>query len=558
LLVLFGIIGPRSGWRWPVAGFLVGLRALATTNILATVPVFWIWILIGERGRNRMSGRSALALVLFTVGIAVAVLPVTYRNRALHGEFVLVSSNAGINFYLGNSGDYDAKVAIRDGADWEAFVNQHVHEGGRVGPEMSGHFFEKAREYIRSNPLGYARLLAYKTYLFVRGDEIMRNQAIYPFRGYSAVLRSLMWKLDLPGKAGLASPFGVLLPLAVPGCLLAIRTRQREGLLLFFFGMVYSLSVIAFFITARYRLPVVMPAILLLAYGWAGVRRWWSDRPLRGTALACMVVVFVMSNWNTGSMPKEMNPDAYYNLGNTLVHQGDIEGAEQAYRKALELNPEDIAAWVNLGLNVYQQRGDLDRAAACYKQALEVQPTYATAVFNLGFVAELYGRPAVAESLYIEAARLDPLITGPYINLASMALSRKDFEEARGYYGLAYRSDPEDPAALVGLGVTTSELQGLGPALVFFEEAIRIDPEFPDVYFNLSLAYARAGDPRKAAEYARKTLELDPADNDAYLIYADMMRSAGRAEEGRAFLEAAARHHPDLPGPIEALRRLGD
>jgi tetratricopeptide (TPR) repeat protein len=257
-------------------------------------------------------------------------------------------------------------------------------------------------------------------------------------------------------------------------------------------------------------------------------------------------------------MPKAMNPDAYYNLGNTLVYQGDIEGAERAYRKALEMNPEDIAAWVNLGLNVYQAGGDLDRAAECYRRALEVHPGYGTAVFNLGFVAELTGRPALAESLYLEAASLDPLITGPYINLASMALVERDFEKAHGYYRIAHMRDPENPEALVGLGVTTSELQGLGPALVYFEQAIRIDPASPDAYFNLAVAYARAGEPARAAENAQKAVELDPSDSDACLIYADTMRSAGRAEEARVFLEAATRRHPDLPGPRAALRRLGN
>jgi tetratricopeptide (TPR) repeat protein len=421
---------------------------------------------------------------------------------------------------------------------------------------MSGYFFGRAWQYIRSNPGGYMRLLAYKAYLFARGDEIMRNQAIYPFRKYSTVLKVLLWKVSLPGGFGLAFPFGVLLPLAVPGCLLAIRTRHREGFVLLAYGAIYSLSVVAFFITSRYRLPVLVPTILLVAYGWAGVHRWWSDRLVRGLALAGMVALFPLSNWNPGSMSDEMNPDAYYNLANTLADQGDIEGAERYYRKTLELNPADVAAWVNLGLNVYQQRGDLDRAAACYRRALEVRPDYATPVFNLGFIAEQRGRPAVAESLYLEAARLDPLRDLPYVNLASMAMSRGDFEKARGYYREAHLRNPENPAALLGLGVTTSELQGLGQALEFFEKAMRLDPDSPDLYFNLTLAYARAGQFGPAVEYAQKTVELDPTADDAYLVYADIMRSAGRSEQARAFLEAAIRIYPELPGPREALRRL--
>ena len=557
-LVFFGVLALRLSWRWPVSGFLLGLRALATTNILAAVPVFWVWIAIKERTWNRPGKRRALAAAMFTLGVALAVAPVAYRNLMLSRELVPVSSNAGINFYIGNSGDYDAKVAIRDGADWEDFVNRHVREGGEVGPRMSGYFFRKAWEYIRSDPEGYARLLAYKVGLFLRGDEIMRNQAIYPFREYSGVLRLLMWKVGSPGKPGLAVPFGILLPLTLPGCLLVIRQRSRAGVLLLVYGTVYSLSVIAFFITARYRLPVVLPAILLLAYGWAGVRIWWSDRLLRSLALAGMAILFFISNWSVGPMAKEMNADAYYNLGNTLVYQGDIYGAQRAYRRAIEMNPRDVAAWVNLGLHVYQERGELDRAADCYIQALKVRPGYATAVFNLGFLAEQTNRPALAESLYLEAADLDPLMSGAYINLAGMALSRGAFGEALEYYRQAHMRDRDNPAALIGLGVATSELEGLEPALEFFEEAIRIDPSDPDVFFNLSLAYLRAGRFGRAAEAARKAVDLDPSCDDVYLVYADAMRSAGRAEEALAFLREAIRYHPDRPGPRRALRRLGE
>jgi len=556
LLLLFGITKEKSVWRWILPGLVLGLRALATTNILAVVPVFWIWLILRGRTWRWPSGRVASAIIMFTVGIMLAVAPVTIRNRMLQDDFVLVSSNAGLNFYLGNSGNYDEKIAIRPGADFDELIERHVRTGRRVGPEMSGYFFAEARRYAAANPAEYARLLLHKTYLFFRGDEIMRNQEIYPFREYSVVLRLLLWKVRLPGGGGLAFPFGLLLPLAWPGCLLAFRKRNGNALLLLAYGAVYSVTVIAFFIAARYRLPVVLPMILILAYGWSGIRGWWRPPKVRVAALAGMVMLLVLFNWNLKPMGREMNPDAYYSLAGTLAEEGDLEGAESYYSRALKMNPGDASAWVGLGLRVYQEKGMLARAESCYRKALEVRPDFAGALYNLGLVAELRNRPADAESLYLETIRRDPIMDAPYINLAALALSRGDFGRAHEYYLKAHGVNPENPRTLVGLGVTTFRMEGFDPAMQYFDGAIRIDPGFPDIYFNLALVHARAGKPLEAAGHARHTLELDPTDNDAYIVYANQMVAAGRQSDARRFLEAAVREHPDLPGPRHALGSL--
>jgi tetratricopeptide (TPR) repeat protein len=556
LLALFAAAARKALWRWAVPGLLFGLRALATTNNLATVPVFWIWILISGRSGGPPGMRRLAAVAVFTLGITAAIAPVTIRNYVLQREFVLVSSNAGINFYLGNTGDYEAKVSMRPGLDWDDFVNKHVRAGRRVGPEMSGYFFEQSLKYIRENPAEYLRLSAYKTYLFLRGDEVMRNQEIYAFREYSPVLRVLMWKVGIPGGPGLAVPFGLLLPLAWPGFLLAFKLRRGNAILLAAYAAAYSLSVIAFFVTARYRLPVVIPLTLLMAYGWSEFRRWWRPANMRAAALSGILAIGILCNWNLGPMPHEMNPDAYHSLATTLASQGDLAGAEIYFKKALEADPDDAAAWVNLGLSVYQERGMDKQAEACYRRALEVRPGYAPAVYNLGLLAQLENRPAQAESLYMEAAALDPLMSGPYVNIASMALGRGDYEKAYRFYREAHLRNPEDPRALAGLGVAAYEIHGLREAMVFFDEAVKADPAFPDTYFNLALVYAKSGKPGEAAGYARKLIELDPRDNQAYVIYADQMRAAGRIEEARKFLEGAAGRNPDLPGPRQALSRL--
>jgi tetratricopeptide (TPR) repeat protein len=556
LILLLVVLRSRPGWLWVTPGLLFGLRALATTNNIAILPVFWLWTYYFGRSQGWARGQMVLSIAALTLGVGVAIAPVTIHNWTAQQEFVLVSSNAGLNFYIGNSGDYDSKVAIRPGADWDEFINKHVRMGRKVGPEMSGYYFGQAWDYIRTNPFEYGRLLLHKTGLLLRGDEVLRNQEIYPFRRYSVVLRVLLWKVPLFGSLGLALPFGVLIPLAWPGFILVFRNRHKQGYLLVAYAIAYSLSVVAFFITARYRLPIVIPLILLTAYGWSHIRNWWVPKRWRLAAVCGMVVLCFVSKWGVDSMPSEMNPDAYYSLATTMALQGDLDGAERYYEKAVQLNPEDASAWMNLGLYVYEAKGMLDQAEAHYRKAISVRLDYAPAYFNLARLAEARKQPEQAERLYLEAARIDPIMAAPYINLAVMALSRGDYTEARRFYKEANLRDPENAAALIGLGVTTFETEGFAPAMRFFDAARRLEPENPDLHYNLALVFARSGQPARSVEHARRLIEIRPEENNAYIIFADQMAATGRAADARRFLEQAAREHPDLPGPQAALSRL--
>jgi hypothetical protein len=85
-------------------------------------------------------------------------------------------------------------------------------------------------------------------WLLAGDDEIPRNQEIYAARAWSPVLRILLWKVP-----GLTFPFGLLLPLGIVG--LAVASRQAPFLAAS--AAVLAVAVIAFFVTARYRAPLV-------------------------------------------------------------------------------------------------------------------------------------------------------------------------------------------------------------------------------------------------------------------------------------------------------------
>jgi tetratricopeptide (TPR) repeat protein/O-antigen ligase len=64
---------------------------------------------------------------------------------------------------------------------------------------------------------------------------------------------------------------------------------------------------------------------------------------------------------------------AYWRLGDGLLAQNDLAGAEQAYRNALRWAPDLSGAQRGLGY-IYQQRGQLEAALRAYQTALSLSP----------------------------------------------------------------------------------------------------------------------------------------------------------------------------------------
>ena len=219
LLVLLLAAG-EGGWgRALAAGVLLGLSALAVANVLLFAPVllgYLYW-------RQRRLRPPALLLL----GCALVIAPVAYRNWAVGDDLVLISHNAGINFYIGNNADYAQTTRIRPGRAWAELVEMPERRASIEQPSAkSRYFFAQSWQYITSEPLDFLGLLAYKSYLFLRGDEIPRNRDLYFARNDSSLLSILLWK------KGLAFPFGLVAPLALVGLFAFLRSPEpAEGAL---------------------------------------------------------------------------------------------------------------------------------------------------------------------------------------------------------------------------------------------------------------------------------------------------------------------------------------
>ena len=69
----------------------------------------------------------------------------------------------------------------------------------------------------------------------------------------------------------------------------------------------------------------------------------------------------------------EYDPDFYINYGVALRKRENYTGAEQAFKKALELRPNDWQACANLA-NAYLKQNRLKDTITCFQKAMKMQP----------------------------------------------------------------------------------------------------------------------------------------------------------------------------------------
>ena len=122
--------------------------------------------------------------------------------------------------------------------------------------------------------------------------------------------------------------------------------------------------------------------------------------------------------------------EEWFQKGLALEETGaPVEQALEAYRRAIEFNPNAAGALVNLGTIAFRARR-LREAAVYYQRASEADPQYPLAHFNLGNVFDELGQLEAAREHYELALKLNPGYADAHFNLALIAERKGDSMQA--------------------------------------------------------------------------------------------------------------------------------
>lgn len=151
-----------------------------------------------------------------------------------------------------------------------------------------------------------------------------------------------------------------------------------------------------------------------------------------------------------------------YGIG--LLLQGDIKGAEAAFLKVTEMDPDYADGWVNVA-RARIQEGNMEAAEQMLNKALEVNPTLAKTHFFMATAIKTMGR----------------------------------YDEALEHLRLAAAQYPRDRVVLNQIGRVLFLKRQYAEAIAAFKDALKVDAEDLQAHYNLMLCYQGLGNSELAA-----------------------------------------------------------
>tara|TARA_B100000809_G_scaffold108281_1_gene106766 strand:+ start:186 stop:2393 length:2208 start_codon:yes stop_codon:yes gene_type:complete len=560
---------------WLLAGLTAGLATITRPNVLIFVLLFAIlrFLRVPQSERRIALGR----LLVAAGGLAIILAPVTLRNAVVGGEFVLISANGGVNFHIGNHAQQDSMVAIHPGVFWERLVAEPLAAGYSSAGQRSSYFYRRGISSIVDDPGGWLRLMARKTWRLVQGPEIKRNQDLYYARTHSRVLSILLWD------RWLSFPHGLVAPLAMLGLILSWRRRHDSLDLLRTFLAGYSGSVLLFFVTSRYRVPLVPVAMVFAAIALRQMLVSVRTRNWRRVAGPAGVLITLIIAVNVPKAPAvEEDAQLQHDLGEVMLRKRHFSLSLQHSRQALVLEPEYPSAWHNIAvaqlalhhpqqaeaatrhaLDQHSLRADtrillarallaqerVDEALAELEQAIRQEPEHGEVRYAVGRVLLQMGRHVEAVKHLKMARRLRPFDYWTHYDLGRALHANRQSNAALFAFEQATALAPHLADALSAAGAVVMSSGDLERARHLFERALQADPEYLPARINLGLL--EIGASRYAVGISLLEAVVDDAVNPGPLwqALASAYQATGQLDKARAALKTARAQQPKTAVP---------
>jgi len=394
----------RAGrwYLWAVPGFLLGLSALGRANVLFFLPFLIVGIFLLGNGRRGRRIRGIQTLLAVFLGLLMVIMPITMRNLIVGQDLVLITSNLGLNFFVGNNPDAPGYYQKPKGLDFSTDLTgakiAAVLTGRELKPsEVSRFWLQQGLNFVKTQPGAFLRLTLAKFFLFWNAYEIPQAEDFNFFKTSASVLK---WPLG----------FFIVGPLGLLGIVLSLK-QWREAYFLLTFVLSSMATVVLFFVLARYRLQVCSVLMVFAAYALVWLWDSFKARKIRHLALALFILIFMFVvvirpsptlnpardlarahtfqakyHWSVKNdlekasdhlqLALSCDPhlgETYLQLAKLRLEQGLVDEMFDLWRETVRMDPQASMVHLNVG-NLYAEMGMWDKAVEEYREEIKVSP----------------------------------------------------------------------------------------------------------------------------------------------------------------------------------------
>jgi tetratricopeptide (TPR) repeat protein len=214
---------------------------------------------------------------------------------------------------------------------------------------------------------------------------------------------------------------------------------------------------------------------------------------------------------------EKLNPafaDTHYQLAQQLRKQGETAGSKQEIQLFQKLKnqvtEETEAGNLNNEGNRLLQEGKAQEAADAYRKAVQLDPDNAQWQYNLSLALARLGDREGQKTALKRALEIDPNAAATHNDLGLAYLADRNLEGAEKEFRAALELSPKFAEAQNNLGVVYNEQGKDSEALELFRQATGNDPHYARAFVNLGLLMARQGDLSGAKDQIQQALKISP------------------------------------------------
>jgi tetratricopeptide (TPR) repeat protein/TolB-like protein len=251
------------------------------------------------------------------------------------------------------------------------------------------------------------------------------------------------------------------------------------------------------------------------------------------------------------SAAKNLNsqlPEVQLAIGDFHLRTGSYPDAALAFQRVLELDPENVDAYLGLG-KAYDFQGESDKAEQSFRHAVQISPACWSCFNSLGMFLNGHARYREAIEAWGRVTELTPDNVWGYMNVGAAYFNIGQFEQANQYFRSALKLAPDNDKLYSNLGTVSFFLGRFEEDAAYCQKAIELSPQNYAYRGDLADAFRMIpAESNKATTTYQEAIRLgeiqlsvNPNDSDILSSLAQYYERTGNVKRARAYIDRALR-----------------